>query len=171
MTSEQAPDVTIGAVVAPFGIRGEVKVKLETDFPERYEELDEVWLQPRFGAGRMVGIESVRFHKGGALVKFRGYDDRTAVEELRGAELRIDESQLAELEPDQFYIHDLLGLNVYTTEGAHLGEITEVLQSPGNDVYVTPKVLIPALKQVVKEIDLAGRRMIIEPMDGMLDAN
>jgi 16S rRNA processing protein RimM len=162
------PDITIGIVAAPFGVRGEVKVKMETDFPERYEDLKDVWLQPRVGSGRTVGIKSVRFHKGAALLKFDGYDDRTSVEELRGAELRIDESQLAELEPGQFYIHDLMGLDVYTTEGAHLGQITEVLQGPGNDVYVTAKALIPALKQVVKEVDLAARKMIIEPMEGML---
>lgn len=168
MTAEREPDVVIGTVVAPFGIAGEVKVRIETDFPERFENLTEVWVKPRTGVGRMVRVESVRFHRNGALVKIEGCEDRNCAEELRGAEFRIDRSELKELEPDRFYLHDIVGLDVYTTDGECLGPVTEVLQGPANDVYVTPKAMIPALKQVVRMIDLSERKMIVERVEGIM---
>ena len=169
MTDRSEPDVVIGTIVAPFGIKGEVKVRIETDFPERFESLKEIWLKPKTGPGRMARINSVRFHKSGALVKFQGCNDRNCSEELRGAEMRIDRSQLKVLDSDRFYVHDILGLDVYTTGGEHLGQVTEVLHGPANDVYVTPRGMIPAIKQVVREIDLNGRRMVIEPIEGLID--
>ena len=169
MSISGEPDVVIGTVVAPFGIKGEVKVRIETDYPERFENLEEIWLKTQDGKGRKVGVQSARFHSSGALIKFEGYDDRTCVEELRGAELRIDGSELRELEKDRYYIHDILGLDVYTTKGEHLGQVTEVLRGAANDVYVTPKAMIPALKEVVRKIDLAERKMVIEPIAGLLE--
>lgn len=169
MTDSSEPDVVIGTIVAPFGIKGEVKVRIETDFPERFLSLKEVWLKPVTGPGGITQIESVRFHKSGALVKFQGCGDRNGSEELRGAELRIDRSQLKVLDADQFYVHDILGLDVYTTDGEHLGQVTEVLNGPANDVYVTPRAMIPAIKQVVREIDLNGHKIVIEPIEGLLE--
>jgi 16S rRNA processing protein RimM len=157
-----APDVTIGTIVGPHGIRGEVKVRLDTDFPERFEELDEVWVEFPSGKGRMIGIQSARFHREGFLLKFAGIDDRTTAEDLRGAELRIGSDERKALEAGQFYIHDLIGLDVFTSEGEHLGRLTEVLQGVANDIYVTPKGMIPALKQFVKDVDLGARKMIVE---------
>lgn len=167
MTESQAPDVTIGTIVAPHGIKGEVKVRIETDFPERFETLDQVWVQRTNGRGEMLGVESVRFQEAGALVKFRGIDDRNSSEEMRGAELRISRDELMELEDGEFYLDDLLGIDVYTTDGEHLGKISEVLQAAGNDVYVTPKGLIPAVKQFVREVDIAGKKMVVE-RDGVV---
>ena len=169
MTDLQEPEVVIGTVVAPFGIKGEVKVRIETDFPERFESLTEVWVKPRTGQGRMRRVEHTRFHQDGALVKFEGCSDRSCAEELRGAQLRIDRAQLRVLEPGQFYVHDIVGLDVYTTDGEYLGQITEVLKGVANDVYVTPRAMIPAIKQVVREIDLAARKMVVEPVEGLLE--
>ncbi|MEN6520283.1 MAG: ribosome maturation factor RimM [Armatimonadota bacterium] len=166
--SGKEPDVVIGTVVAPFGIKGEVKVKIETDFPERFEDQEEVWLQPKTGQGRLARIESIRFHQGGALIKFEGCGDRSSAEGLRGAELRIDESELMELDAGQYYVHDILGLDVYTTDGENIGKVTDVLQGAGNDIYVTPKAMIPAVKEFVQEIDLAGGKMIVKLIDGMI---
>ncbi len=168
MSDSKEPDVVIGRVVAPFGIKGEVKVRPETDFPERFETITEVWLASQNGKGRVTRIESVRFHQSMALAKFEGVDDRTAAEGLRGAELRIDEAELMELGPDEYYVHDLIGLDVYTTDGEHLGEITKVLKGAANDVYVTPRAMIPAVKQFVREIDIAGSRMVVEAVEGLL---
>lgn len=170
MTEQGVPEVTIGRVVVPHGIRGEVKVKVETDFPERFEELDEVWVELSTGRGRMVGVENVRFQQDGLLMKFVGIDDRTTAEELRGALLKIDPDELKNLENDQFYIHDLIGLDVYTTDGEHLGQLTDVLQGVANDVYVTPKGMIPALKQFVAEINLKDKKMIVAP-EGVFGEN
>jgi 16S rRNA processing protein RimM len=170
LTSNQEPEIVIGTVVAPFGIKGEVKVRVETDFPERFETLEEVWVQPKVGSGRVMGIENVRFHQGIVLIKFKECNDRNCSEELRDSELRIDESQLMELESDQFYVDDILGLDVYTINGEHLGQVTEVLKGAANDVYVTPRAMIPAIKQVVREIDLAAGKMVVEPIPGLLES-
>lgn len=169
MIVPNTPNITIGTVVAPFGIKGEVKIRVETDFPERFEDLDEIWLQPKNGEGRMVEIKSVRFHQGVYLMKFAGVNDRTGSEGLRGAELKIDESQLMELEEGEYYVHDLIGLDIYTTSGEHIGKIDDVLSGPANDVYVTKRGLIPVIKQVVKEINLEEHKVVIEPMEGMLE--
>ncbi len=163
-----APEVTIGTVITPHGIRGELRVKLLTDFPERFEELDEVWVEIPGESGRVMEIESVRPYKEGLILKLSGVEDRTAAEGYRGADLRIDEGQMVELEDGEFYIHDLIGLEVFTTEGVSLGQVTQVLQGAANDVYVTPKGMIPAVKQFVVEIDLAARKMLVTP-DGVLE--
>ena len=163
------PDVIIGTIVAPFGIKGEVKIRVDTDFPERYDDLKEVWLHPKSGDGWNGVIKSLRHQQGAVLIKFAGCDTRSQAEELRGVELRIDRSELMELEGDEFYVHDLIGIDVYTVDGEHVGEITEVLYGTANDVYVTPRGMIPAVKQFVKEVDIANRKMIIDPIEGMLD--
>ena len=163
------PDVVIGTVVGPFGIKGEVKVKIETDFPERFMDLEKVWLQPETGPGRMADIESVRFHQGVALVKFVECSDRNCAEDLRSAQLKIDRSEMVELDEDEFYVHDIIGLDVYTTDGQHLGQVTEVLKGAANDVYVTPRAMIPAVKQFVLEIDPAGGKMVVEPIEGIIE--
>lgn len=169
MIEPREPEVVVGIVVSAFGIKGEVKVKLQTDFPERFLDMEEVWLKPASGQGRMAPVEHVRFHQGVALVKFEGCDDRKCAEDLRGAQLRIEREELKELEEGRYYLHDIVGLDVYTTGGRRLGKVTEVLQGGANDVYVTPSVLIPAIKQVVLEVDLKAGKMVIEPLEGMLE--
>jgi 16S rRNA processing protein RimM len=81
--------------------------------------------------------------------------------------LKIDEDQMVELEEGEFYIHDLIGIDVFTSDGTSLGKITEVLQGVANDTYVTPAGMIPALRQFVLEVDLAGRKMVVAP-EGVL---
>lgn len=169
MTVPKTPSITIGTVVAAFGIKGEVKVRIDTDFPERFEGLKEIWLVPKGGEGRMVKVKSSRFHQGCELITFEGFEDRTAAEGLRGAELKIDEDELMDLDEGEYYIHDLLGLDIYTTSGELVGQVDDVLEGMAHDVYVTKRGLIPAIKQVIIEINLEERKMIIEPMEGMLE--
>lgn len=166
MDSEKR-DVVIGKIVAPFGLKGEVKVVPFTDFPERFKELGEVYVGSE-AAGRMRPIQSVRFHKGSILIKFEGIDDITAAENLRGAEIRIRESDLVPLEEGSYYIHDLIGLDVLTTEGENLGKVTEVLTGPAQDVYVTERAMIPAVKEFVVSIDLQKKQIVVNPMEGFV---
>ena len=158
---EQEPEITIGTIVSPFGIKGEVKIRIETDFPERFESLTVVWLKSLSGEAKKVDIENVRFHQKMVLIKFEGYDDRNAAETLRGMELQILKSQLHKLNANQFYLHDIIGLDVYNIEGEYLGAISEIISGQANDVYVTSKVMIPALKEVVTNVDLVGRKMTV----------
>ena len=155
-------DVVIGTITAPFGLRGEVKVRLETDYPERYYDLDEVGLRSPDGRSEVLKVEGVRFHKKAALVKFQGCGDIDAAEKLRGWDLVVPQCETVDLPENAYFIHDLVGLRVYTVDGRELGELTEVLRGPANDAYVVGDTLIPALKSVVREVDIAGRRMVVD---------
>lgn len=162
-------DILIGKIVAPFGIRGEVKVVLQTDFSERVDPGRHATVISPDGKRIDSVIESSKPNKGGYCVKFKGIDTRNQAEDLRGSSIVIDESELAQLPDDSWYVFDLVGLKVITDDGREQGEITEILQGGGNDVYVTSTGLcIPALKDVVAKVDLENREMIIRPVPGLL---
>ena len=156
-------DIVIGEIVAPFGRKGEVKVVPLTDFPERFLEPGGLRID-----GQVLDVEGVRFHKGMAVVKFEGIDDISAAEDLRGKKVLISESELAPLEEDEYYVHDIIGLEAFTTEGESLGRIKEVLRSPAHDVYVADRAMIPAVKEYVVSIDIPGGKMVVRPMEGLV---
>jgi len=108
------------------------------------------------------------------IIKFVGLDDATTADTLRGRDLSIPLEKLAQLPPDSYYQHDILGLHVATLNGRELGTIIEIMETGSNDVYVVKgddgkQVLLPAIKDVVKQVDLIRQMMYIEPMAGLLD--
>ena len=163
---------TIGQVVALFGVHGELKVRLFTDIPNRFSELETICV----GTGHVTyTIRSVRPYKGEMIVlKLKGIDDANAAESLLKQELFIPLSELAKLPPDSYYQHDILGLQVLTLDGQDLGQIVDIIVTGSNDVYIIKnpegsQVLIPAIKDVIKQIDLIRRTMHIDPLPGLLD--
>lgn len=164
---------TIGQVVALFGVRGELKVRSLTDIPDRFAQLEAVYLGPDY---RRVAIEQVRPYKGELLIlKLVGIDDANAAEALRHQRLFIPLNQLAQLPPGSYYQHDIIGLTVLLPDGSELGHVTDILETGSNDVYIiqTPageQVMIPAIKEVVKGIDLIRHTMAIDPLPGLLEA-
>lgn len=162
--------VVIGKIVAPVGIRGEVKVIVLTDFPERFSVGSEIMLKPPKGESRRVKIELQRPTKGGLTIKLEGVDTRNDAEALRDAQFVIDKSELATLPEGEFYVFDIIGLRVVTDDGRECGEVIEVLQGGANDVYVTSTgICIPALRDVVVGVDVDKREMVIRPVPGLLD--
>ncbi len=163
---------TIGKIVAPFGIRGELKVFSLTDVPDRFATLESVYLSPDYVRH---AIETVRPYKGDmVLLKLAEINDATRAETLRGHDLCIPMNQLAKLPPNSYYQHDILHLRVHTLDGRDVGSIVDIITTGSNDVYVIKgvdgkEILIPAIKEVVKQIDLIRRMMYIEPMRGLLD--
>jgi 16S rRNA processing protein RimM len=163
---------TIGKVVALFGIRGELKVLLLTDIPNRFAELDDVYVGPNH---TRYLIQSAWPYKGEMIVlKLVGIDDANAAESLRNQEICIPLSKLAKLPSDSYYQHDILGLRVFTLDGRELGTIVDILVTGGNDVYIikapdASQILIPAIKDVIKQIDLIHHVMYIDPLPGLLD--
>jgi 16S rRNA processing protein RimM len=172
--------VIIGRVGRPHGIRGEVVVGVRTDEPDL-----------RFAVGAVVDASSDsdnetpadsteltivarRWHSGQLLVAFDGIADRTAVSELTGSWLSIDSSQLPETsDPDEFRDHDLIGLAVLTADGATAGVVADVLHY-GQDLLVVRRdegqeFLVPFVKAIVPEVDLATGRLVIDPPPGLLD--
>lgn len=163
---------TIGQVVALFGVRGELKVRLLTDIPERFQQLEAVHAGPDH---RRYVIEHVRPYKGEMIVlKLAGIDDANAAEALRRMDLCIPLSHLAKLPPDIYYQHDIVGLRVLTLDGREIGPVVEIIETGSNDVYAIKgqdgkQVLIPAIKAVIKQIDLVRRTMYIDPLPGLLE--
>ncbi len=164
---------TIGKVVAPFGLHGELKVLSLTDIPNRFAELEAIYLGPDHMRHR---INSVRPYKGEMVVlKLAGVEDANTAETLRNLDLTIPLSQLAKLPPDSYYQHDILGLQVLTLDGREIGRIMDILVTGSNDVYIIKaaadgkQVLIPAIKDVIKQVDLIRQMMYIEPIQGLLD--
>ena len=163
-------DIVIGKIIAPLGTRGEVKMILLTEFPERFDAGSELTLRPPKGEPRPIKVQSERLHKEGLALKLEGIDTRDDAEALRGAEFIIDVDQLHELSSGKFYVFDLIGLRVVTDDGRECGEVTEVIESGANDVYVTSTGLcIPALKSVVAKIDIGEGVMVIRPVPGLID--
>jgi 16S rRNA processing protein RimM len=163
---------TIGKVVALFGLRGELKVRKLSDIPDRFVELDAVYVGDQHV--RHI-IESVRPYKSDMiLLKLKGFDDVTSAEKLRNADLTIPLSELAKLPPDSYYQHDIIGLRVFTLNDKPLGIIVDIIVTGSNDVYVIKtengaQQLIPAIKDVIKQIDLIRGTMHIDPITGLLD--
>ena len=157
----------VGRVTSPFGVAGEVRVTLETDFPERLAD------RPLYVGDdhRALTVASVRLHRREALLKIAGVDSVEAADALRGQELFVAGEDAAPLPAGRYYIHELIGLEVWTVAGERYGEVTDVLSRPANDIYVIRhgdrEVLAPAIADVVKSINLAERRMVIDVIPGL----
>ena len=153
--------IIVGKIVAPHGVRGDVRIVPLTDNPERFYDLKEVNLDN----GSVLTIQSVKMHNQFVLIKFKGYDDRTAIEALRGQMLSIPRELAVPLGEDEYYTADIIGLEVYLENGDYIGKIVNIIETGSNDVYVAQKgkeqTLIPALKRVVKLIDLKAQKMVV----------
>ena len=159
--------VAVGVALTSFGLRGDVKVEPLTDFPERYEPGQRVWF-----AGRERRIQSSRWQGSHVYVKLTGINSPEAVAELRGQFLEVAESARSALDDDQYYRSDILGLDVETTTGERIGTVADFMATGANDVLVVRgplgEVLIPMVADVIREVDVAGRRLTIEPLEGLL---
>ncbi len=156
--------IAVGKIVAPHGVRGDLRIMPLTDFPDRFESLNSVLLDEQTS----LTIEQVKYHKHYVLLKFKGYDSRNEIDCLRGKILYITRDKLMPLPEGRYYHFDLIGLEVFTEEERYLGKLTDIIETGSNDVYVTElgqagakPLLIPALKKVVKKIDLTNRKMIV----------
>ena len=161
--------VTIGEITRHQGNKGEVRVKPLTDFPERFEDLETI----KLSKGRIekeVSIEEVRYHKGYVILKFEDVDDIGAAIEHKGFEIKIPKAERYELDENVYYMQDIVGLDVYQEE-EYLGELVTIMETGANDVYVVQdddeKLLLPALKDVVLEVDIDANKMSVEIPKGL----
>lgn len=172
--TEKPTLVTVGLITKPHNLTGLVRVFPITDYPERFKDRRELLMEHK-GRVELLEIEKVTFASNYLVVQFKGIDSIEKAEELRGAYLKVPETQLAPLNEDSYYIYQLIGLCVKDTHGTPVGKLTDVLQTGANDVYVVhseagTELLIPALKQVVKKIDLKAGIMTIEKTEAWDDA-
>jgi len=158
-----ARELAVGRITAPHGVRGQVKVEPLTDDPRRFSQLDEVCLELPDGQRRGSAVERAAAGPGGrVLLKLKGCDDRDAAAALRGAYILIPRAQAIELPPGRYFVDEILGLQVVTVSGASLGAVREVLRTGANDVYVTEQAMIPATREVVREIDVEAGVMVVD---------
>lgn len=166
--------IVVGRVTRPHGIRGELRVEPDTDFPERLSTLREVTLQKN-EASVNAAVVSIRPHGTAMLIKLEGIDTLDAASRWRGATVAIQRKHAAPLEAGRHYVFDVLGLRVETEDGRVLGTVGEVVRTGSNDVYVVrgagTEVLVPAISTVVLTIDVPAGRIIIRPMPGMLETD
>jgi len=165
----------VGKIVNTHGIRGEVRVVSVTDFPdERYKRGNRLYIFQKDKEPVEVIVKSHRIHKNFDLLSFEGYDSINEVEPFKGSDIKVPESQLGSLDGGEYYFHEIIGCSVYTEDGDELGIINEILTPGANDVWVVKRkgkkdLLIPYIEDVVKHIDVKEKRVIIFPMEGLLD--
>jgi 16S rRNA processing protein RimM len=165
----------VGKIVNTQGIRGEVRVISQTDFPEeRYQVGNVLYLFQNGKQPIELEITSHRKHKNFDLLKFKGHDNINDVEKYRDGILKVSEDELQDLEENEFYYHEIIGLEVVTTEGKALGKIKEILSPGANDVWVVQRkgkkdALIPYIDSVVKDVNLERGVVTIELMEGLVD--
>jgi 16S rRNA processing protein RimM len=162
---DTASAVTVGRIGAPHGIRGELKVEPLTDFPERFEPNSRLYL-----GDSMLVVQASRWRGRSVYVKFRGIDDRNAAAGLTGRELRVPQPRQL-TEADVYYQHDIVGLEVESEGGERIGRIEQIFSTGPNDVYVvrgeSGELLLPAIDDVIKQVDLPGKRIVVELLPGL----
>jgi 16S rRNA processing protein RimM len=167
---EKPSYLLIGKLLRPFGLHGEITMEVFTDFPERIRKGMVVYLGEDYIPSIVI---SKRKHGKGLLVAFENYSDLESAASLRNQWVYVSARDRPKLPDNGYYHHDLIGLKVYTDQEIFLGEIHEILVTGANDVYVVRhengnEVLIPAIPQTVKNIELVNNRMIISLLPGLL---
>lgn len=163
----------VGVITTTHGVRGEVKVYPTTESAERFLDLEYVLLDTGKDYLRL-DIEKVRFFKNLAILKFKGFDNINDIEKYKGRELWIPREQGLPLEEDEYYIADLIGMEVYLEDGSLFGTLKDVMETGANDVYVVTtvenrEVLLPAICDCILDIDIEENRMTVHIMKGLLD--
>ena len=165
----------VGVITTTHGVRGEVKVFPTTDDPARFKKLKNVILDT--GKEKInLEVAGVKFFKNMVILKFKGIDDINDVEKYRKKSLYVTRENAVKLKKNEYFIADLIGLKVESDEGEDLGTLSDVLQTGANDVYVLSKegeddILLPAIKECVKEVDIENGTILVHLLPGLREAN
>ena len=162
----------VGVISSTHGVRGEVKVFPTTDDVTRFRQLKKVYLD----TGREMlplEIQNVKFFKQFAILKFRGIDNINDIEKYRGKSLMIDREDAVDLDEDEYFIADMIGMKVCTEDGSEFGTLKDVMETGANDVYIIDslehgEVLIPAIRECILDVDMDEERMTIHLMEGLV---
>lgn len=162
----------VGVISSTHGVRGEVKVFPTTDDVTRFRQLKKVYLD----TGREMlplEIQNVKFFKQFAILKFKGIDNINDIEKYRGKSLMIDREDAVDLDEDEYFIADMIGMKVCTEDGSEFGTLKDVMETGANDVYIIDslehgEVLIPAIRKCILDVDMDEERMTIHLMEGLV---
>ena len=161
--------ITIGVIIAPHGVRGDLRIMPRTDFPERFMHMDACYID-----GKEYHVASARFHKQFVLASFKEIPDRNVAELFAKKEIQVRREDLVELPEGRYYIFDIIGLEVQDTKGNVLGTVTDVLQPGANDVYVvetseSEEILLPAIRDCILDVNVEEKRMTVHVLEGLLN--
>ena len=167
----------VGQISRPHGVRGEVAVSIMTEFPERFDAMETIYVGNEDAIELPIEhlqryeVTSTRWHGDRALVQFADINDRNTAEKLRGLFLLVPIEEAILLEDDAYYVYQLVGLTVITDTSEVLGTLVEVIETGANDVYLVqgPKgeLLLPAINEVILEVDLQAGNMVVHLIDGL----
>ena len=165
----------LGEVLRPHGLRGELRTRLLTDFPERIEKLGQVHLATDVSArdARVYSVQHMRMHQRYGLLKLDGVDDREAADLLRELKVLVAIEDAVPLEEEEFYLFQLIGLRVITEDGCELGMVCDIIETGANDVYIVDspehgEVLIPATAETILETNIASGFLRVQLPHGLL---
>ncbi len=167
--------IAVGQIINTHGIKGEVKVLSLTSFMERFQDLDEVFIVRDEKQLATLSVEKARpFKKEFMIVKFKGINSINDAEKYKQTYMMVTKENTVQLPEGHYFIFDIIGLDVYTTSGDYLGEVVDIITS-SNDVYVVrdqqqskKEILLPAIKEVVKEINMDQGKMMVELIPGLI---
>ena len=168
-------DLRVGVIIKTHGIKGEVKVYPTTDSPFRFDELEHVKLKLSGKTVRELHVEGVKHFKDIVILKFKGIDNINDVEQYKGAELYIPREEGAELAEGEYYIADIIDIEVVTDKGEKLGVVRDVLETGANDVYIVKRydngkdLLLPVIPDCILDTDIENNIMTVHVMDGLMD--
>lgn len=169
----------VGVITSTHGVRGEVKVFPTTDDAKRFKRLKTVILDTG-KEKRTLEIEQVKFFKNLVILKFKEFDNVDDVQKYRQKDLYVERKDAVRLRKDEYFIADLIDMDVFEEDGRRIGRLTDVISTGANDVYVVAldenfadtaakEVLLPAIKQCVREILIEEKKMVVHLMEGLLD--
>lgn len=162
----------VGVISSTHGVRGEVKVFPTTDDVKRFKKLKKVILDT--GKKQLpLEIEGVKFFKQFVILKFRGIDNINDIEKYKGKRLLVDREHAVKLKKDEYFIADMIGMDVFTEDGELFGALKDVMETGANDVYIIEmsdgkEVLVPAIKQCILDVDIENRKMVIHLLEGLV---
>ena len=162
----------IGQIVNTFGIKGMVKVKPFTDNIERFSNLEKIYIKNKSGQTEYK-IQEVKYHKNMVLIKFEGIENPEQADLLRNSYLIVDRETEEPLEAGRYYIVDMIGLDVFTDDNEYLGKLEDIYNTGSNDIYVVKndegkEILLPAIKDVLKQVDLENKKIIVHIIEGLI---
>lgn len=162
----------IGQIVNTFGIKGMVKVKPFTDNIERFNNLEKIYIKNKSGQTEYK-IQEIKYHKNMVLIKFEGIENPEQADLLRNSYLIVDRETEEPLEPGRYYIVDMIGLDVFTDNNEYLGKLEDIYNTGSNDIYVVKnelgkQVLLPAIEDVIKNIDMDNKKVIVHLIPGLV---
>lgn len=168
----------VGVISSMHGVHGEVKVFPTTSDIKRFKKLKEVYLdtKDKMNESDMIKLTltGVKFFKQFAIVKFEGYDNPNDIEKYKGKPIYVTRENAIKLDKDEYFIADLIGVNVYNESDIEIGTVTDVIETGANDVYVIKctdgrELLLPAIKQCILNVDIIDKKMKVHVLDGLLD--